>query len=375
MKLEAILYLLLLTGNQSDIAPNYPYPLVSGNSVEVVMKTQNHNGFFSLAQYQGIIHAGTYCLNCSGGVDLKNPVTPLNLAFDDVYESLYDLTPDPVSGNLYISAENAQGRVYRWKPGQTSPTEVWRAKNETEWGTLATRRLSSKFENKLVTIIGRFNSSDLTKMEAGFYVLETKIGGSGAAAWSVLGSSHTPNGTFLRDIVEFKGKLLLIGFDYNREVGGWYEPTDSTLQQWQWRDVKDNMRFLRAKVSNGGDKLYIAGSPYSNGQRIPPATLLQTYTTLPSDVTPAWQDWDSEMVFGFDVDPNRRAIYVGAHKGWYSEGEAAIWRYYNGQWTVIARVNEPETPAMLLTSKGLYVATRDGWGYDEATNGKVYLIK
>jgi hypothetical protein len=312
-------------------------PIVRGKSITTVLTTPQ-SGFFSLEEYQNRIYAGTYCFPAVAAM-LHN-TTGLVYGINTVEESIYDLYHDPVTRRLYISSEKSSGRVYTWDGKNL--VEFW---DGPLVSTIATRRVFGH----LVTISADYENSD-----CGVYV-------------HGVGRPHLPNssGKFIRDIVVFKGKALIIGFDYNREVGGWYESTD--LIHWTWRDMWPKMRFLRAKVAERGKKLYIGGSPYTNGARHGPGVLLQTYSLNSVDIA---EMFPGEMVFGFDVDQNSGAVYVGAHMGWRDNGKAQIWRYYGGHWTKIAELAEAETPALLLNLDGLYVATRQQGGH-----GKVYLIK
>lgn len=312
-------------------------PIIRGRSIETIMTT-NHSGFFSLGEYKKGVYAGTYCFP-SVEAFLHN-TSGLIRGINTVGESIYDLYNDPVTGRLYISAEKAEGRVYTWDGRKVE--EFWRAPLES---TTATRRIFGH----MVTLSAQFNSPKCA----------VHIHGVGRP------TLPQSDGKFIRDIVVFKGKALIIGFDYKREVGGWYESSD--LITWQWRDMWPKLRFLRAKVAERGNKLYIAGSPYSNGSRHGPGVLVQTYSL--ERVGPGGQ-FPGEMVFGFDVDQHSGAVYVGAHMGWRSHGKAQIWRYYAGHWTQIAEFDEAEIPAMHLNLNGLYVASRQENGH-----GKVYLIQ
>ena len=325
--------------------PVYP-PIVYGTSITTVLTTPQ-SGFFSVAQYKGKAHAGTYCLNC-GGTEFKN-TAGTSMIVDNVRESVYDLFPDPVTGLLFLSSENSRGRVYTWDGSQLKL--FWQDPEQVD-STLGTRRIMGH----LVTISGEYKDPP----ESAFYI-------HGVGRPYLPGSSTK----FIRDIFEFKGKVLILGFDYEKEVGGWYESTD--LIHWTWRELWPNMRFLRGRVTEGGNKLYIAGSPYTDGERHGPGVLIQTYTANPNPMAGDLhiaQFFDCQLVFGFDVDHHSGAVYVGAHMGWRAAGDAQIWRYFAGQWSMIAILEEAETPSMTLTNDGLYVATRQ-----EGGNGKVYLIK
>jgi len=272
-------------------------------------------GYFAVEVWQGQVFGGTYALNRPQTLRRDGAAWPIPAT-----ESIYQMVPD--GDRLLLCCEHSGGKLFQLRGGAVS----------TAWsGGLHTTISAFRAKGRLFAVSTRFD-------EGGVMVHDT---GNNRSVTLSDGKTHARQG------FEYEDFAYIIGFDYSRNMGGWWISADGNV--WNWRDMMPGIRPLKAAI---GDKVYLACSPY-NGQRIPPATIM------------SWDGRNLEvehrqgghaMFMGIAADGSD--WFAGSLTNWRGSGNAVL--VHNGK--VIWTAPHPEIPDLCLDKGVLYAATRNERG-------------
>ncbi|MFH1375870.1 MAG: hypothetical protein ABIH35_04350, partial [Patescibacteria group bacterium] len=296
--------------------------------------TTGDPGFFSLKKWNNKLYAGTY----GSGKIYSYPSWQLRADLN-AGESAYKMLE--YKGYLYVNTEN-NGRLFRTSDG----TNFEQVHNS---GTLGFGL--EEYNNYLYSTHTKINE------EAKLYRSDIGTG------WQEISWPEKAKKD-VRELIEYKGILYGLGFNYDNEYGGFYKSSDGT--SWTWHNVQKNVRFIKGHVWN--NFLWISGSPYKNGDRKPPASV---YRWDGTNLVKVFENNNHNI--GTDIIDYNGYLYFVDMVNWRAtSGKASLYRSPTGEsgtWQEICSFDEAEAMDMEVFDGSLYVATRQEGGH-----GKVYEV-
>jgi hypothetical protein len=288
--------------------------------------TTDKQGFFSVAVHNGDLYSGEYAArgrvrNASGTVyDLNGG------------ESVYRMLS--AGGSLWTVTES-NGGLYR---------DGRQILNANKWGFGLVEHGGYVYST---------HSNPRTR------IFRTRISDGAVEECSVDTDAHCT----ARSICVLNGVLYAPGFDYGKEVGGWFRSTGG--RNFKWTEQLANVRFLDSCSWNG--RVWLAASPYKGGSRIHPASV---YSTSGEGVREELRTTSTRV--GMCITPYRDGLAFGTLVNWRAtSGQGELWTMdAGGQWGLLWKAPEPELTRLVEHDGVLYAVTRKENGH-----GKVYAVK
>lgn len=279
-------------------------------------------GYMSVTVHNGKVHGGTYQLHGPNKV-----FWPGGSADVPVGESVYHMVPD--GHRILLCCEHAGGHLYQLMGGKVTPLMKTAKKTVIDAG---------RVNDRISTVSTDFDSGGIAFDGGSTKILAT-------------GKWHA------RQLIQYAGNWYILAFDYGSETGGWFVSSDG--KTWTWRPRMTNMRPLRAVVHQGA--LYLACSPYTNGNRHGPATLMRWDGRA---LTTHFKASDGHAMF-FGLASDGESLYAGTLTTWNGTGRANLYKDKKLIWTA----PEPEITDIHAEDGVVHVATRNAHG-----SGRVYRI-